>query len=128
MADVVVADTDVVIDFLRGAEPGATLVRALLQEGRLRFTPVTAFELRRGADFVPRRDLLMQLLTRRTYPLDLESALRAGELAAVLKAQGREIGPADALQAGFCLRHGVPLATRNRRHFDQVEGLQLVDL
>jgi tRNA(fMet)-specific endonuclease VapC len=128
VADVVVADTDVVIDFLRGAEPGASLVRSLLKEGRLRFTPVTAYELRRGADFVPRDELLMRLLARRTYPLDLEAALRAGAVAAELKSQGREIGAADALQAGFCLRHDVPLATRNRRHFDRVDGLRLVDL
>jgi tRNA(fMet)-specific endonuclease VapC len=31
----------------------------------------------------------------------------------------------DALQAGICLRFGLPFATRNLRHFDRVPGLQL---
>jgi tRNA(fMet)-specific endonuclease VapC len=38
------------------------------------------------------------------------------------------IGFADCMQVGICLRYGLPLATRNRKYFERVEGLQLVDV
>jgi len=127
VAGLVVVDTDLVIDFLRGRGDGVRLVRSLLRERRFRVTAVTAFELRVGADFLSRRDDILRLVRGRCFPLDLRSAMRAGEIAASLQSEGWGIGFADCLQAGACLRHGLPLATRNRKHFDRVDGLQLVD-
>ena len=121
----VVADTDLVIDFLRGTGDGAPRVRALVKEGRLRLTAVTAFELRVGTGFLRQADRLSALLARRTLPLDTVAAIRAGEVFAHLRAEGADIGVKDALQAGVCLRFDLPLATRNVRHFDRVGGLRL---
>jgi tRNA(fMet)-specific endonuclease VapC len=128
MANLVVVDTDLLIDYLRGRGPGARLVRTLIRENRLRTSAVTAFELRVGSDFLSRRDDIMRLLRRRTFPLDMASALRGGEIASALRQKGQEIGFADCLQAGTCLRHDVPLATRNRKHFERIDRLRLVDL
>ncbi len=128
MAGLVVADTDLLIDFLRGRGAGAQLTRELIAERRLRLTAVTGFELRVGTDFLPRRDEILRLFRSRTVPLDLASALRAGAVAAVLQQRGTGIGLADCLQAGICLRHDLPLATRNRKHFERVDGLRLVDV
>ncbi|MDQ3761533.1 MAG: type II toxin-antitoxin system VapC family toxin [Actinomycetota bacterium] len=128
MAGLVVADTDLIIDFLRGRGPGARLTRELLVERRLRLTAITGFELRVGTDFLDRREQIMRLFRSRTVTLDLASALRAGEIAAVLNGAGSTIGFADCIQAGICLRHDLPLATRNRKHFDRVDGLRLVDV
>ena len=128
MASGVVVDTDLTIDFLRGRGAGVHIVRSLLREGRLRFTAVTGFELSLGTDFLDRHDDIMRLLRSRTLPLDLPSSLRGGEVAAGLQARGEAIGFADSLQAGICLRNELPLATRNRRHFDRVSGLVLIDI
>jgi len=128
VAGLVVVDTDLLIDFLRGKGPGVGVVRALLVEQRLRLTAVTGFELRMGTDFLARRDDILRLFRSRTVPLDLASALRGGEVAAGLRVSGQVIGFADSLQAGICLRHDLPFATRNRRHFDRIPGLRLTDL
>lgn len=128
MASLVVVDTDLVIDFLRGKGPGAPLVRDLIASHRLRVTAITAFELRVGADFLARRDDVLRLVHSRAFPLDSRSALRAGELAATLRGAGQDIGLADCLQAGICMNFDLPFATRNRKHFDRVEGLQLFDV
>jgi len=122
----VVVDTDLVIDYLRRAEPGASLVRRLLRSQSLRITAVTAFELRLGADFFQRAEAIGALLATATLPLDLMGALQAGEIFEGLAKTGRGIGMRDALIAGICLRFGLPLATRNRRHFERVEGLDFV--
>jgi tRNA(fMet)-specific endonuclease VapC len=128
VAGLVVVDTDLVIDFLRGRGAGAPLVRELVTGHRLRLTAITVLELRLGADFLARRDDVLRLVRSRTFPLDFASALRAGEVAATLRAAGQDIGMADCLQAGICLRFGLPFATRNRKHFSRVAGLRLVEV
>jgi len=128
VAGLVVVDTDLLIDFLRGRGGGVAVVQDLLRARRLRLTAVTAFEMRLGTDFLARRGEILRLFRSRTVPLDLPSALRGGEVAATLRRRGQDIGMADCLQAGICLRHDLPLATRNRRHFERVAGLLLADL
>jgi tRNA(fMet)-specific endonuclease VapC len=128
VAGLVVVDTDLVIDFLRGKGPGAALVRELIIGHSLRVTAITAFELRVGVDFLERGEDILRLMRSRTFLLDPRSALRAGEVAATLKRAGKDIGLADCLQAGICLNFGLPFATRNRNHFNRVEGLRLFDV
>lgn len=128
MAGLVVVDTDLLIDFLRGQGAGVGTVRTLIRERRLRVTTITAFELRVGTDFLERSADILRLFRSRTLALDLQAGLRAGEVSAALARVGRGIGMADCLQAGICLRHDLPLATRNRRHFERVDGLRLAEL
>ncbi len=45
----IVADTDVLIDAMRGRKPSAARIRAELGAGTLATTAITAFELRSGA-------------------------------------------------------------------------------
>ena len=121
----VIADTDLIIDFLRGADPGATQVAGWIEDRRLRVTAVTAFELRLGTDFLGRQNEIEALLQRRALPLDALGALHAGRIFVALRAEGRGIDVKDALQAGVCLRFQLPLATRNIRHFGRVPDLEL---
>ncbi len=127
MADLVIVDTDLVIDFLRGKR-GASVVRELIAGHRLRLTAITAFELRVGTDFLVRQDDILRLLHSRTFPLDPDGALRGGKAAAELRAAGQDIGLADCLQAGICLKFDLPFATRNRKHFARIDGLRLLDI
>ena len=123
-----IADTDLVIDFLRGSGAGADLVETSLRAGTLRLTAVTAFELRLGADFLRRQQVIDSLMKRRTLPLDGAAAVLAGETYALLERAGDRIGVKDALIAGVCRRFDLPLATRNVRHFQRVPGLRLVEV
>ncbi len=53
------------------------------------------------------------------------------ELAAVLYADlrraGRTVDDADLLIAAFCVEGGYTLVTSNTRHFEGIDGLQLVN-
>jgi predicted nucleic acid-binding protein len=111
-ADLLV-DTDVLVDHLRGA-------RRLQADGRaLAISVVSRCELFAGRDDADGlRRFLAPLIE---LPVDPTIA----ELAGMAR---RETGIAvpDALIAATALTHGVPLATRNRRHFDGVAGLRVV--
>ena len=122
----IVADTDVLIDFLCGKGGGADQVELELERGSLATTVITRFELLAGARSDHQRSTVLVLLEGLvTLPLDEESADRAADVRRSLQAEGLDIGMADSLIAGITLERGAILLTRNRRHFDRVDGLVL---
>jgi predicted nucleic acid-binding protein len=121
---VIIADTDVLIDFLEG-EGAHRQVAALLRAARLGTTAVAVFELWRGLESDAERDVARRALRGvRVYPLTDAAARRAGDLH---RALGRQpLGERDTLIAGICLAVGRPLLTANVRHFRRVRGLDVV--
>jgi tRNA(fMet)-specific endonuclease VapC len=124
-----VADTDVLIDFLAGVDPGAGQVALELGRGSLQTTAITRFELLSGARNAKQEGPVRQLLAAvPALPLDDAAADRAAHVRRSLEQSGSSIGMADSLIAGIVLLHGAPLLTRNRRHFERVAGLRLAGL
>jgi tRNA(fMet)-specific endonuclease VapC len=121
-----VLDTDVLIDYLRGGGPGHELVRALAGTLTYRVTAVTAFELALGRSFATDPRPIRALVSVPCLPLGRRAGLRAGALLQELRAAGNEIGMRDAMQAAICLEADLPLVTRNTRHFERVETLEVV--
>lgn len=122
----VIADTNIVIDFLRGAGPGSAFLEEGLRARRVLFTAITAFELRLGRDYPARRRRIELMLRGKTLPLDVTAGLSAGEVYVGLADSGVKIDMKDAMIAGICRRNDLPLATRNVGHFERVPGLRLV--
>jgi tRNA(fMet)-specific endonuclease VapC len=125
----IVADSDVLIDFLGGRDPAAERVAIELGGRTLATTAVTRFELLAGARDRTAQDLVLRLLDAlHTLPLDRPAADRAASIQRALGRRGGGIGMADSLIAGIVLSHDGMLLTRNRRHFERVEGLRLATL
>ncbi len=124
----IVADTDVLIDFLADRGPGAERVTIELARGLLRTTAVSRFELLCGAREVGREKAVRQLLAvLPSLPLDQLAADLAAQVRRNLEKAGESVGMADCLIAGIVLSHGGTLLTCNRRHFERVNGLQLAE-
>jgi len=124
--EVTIADTDVLIDFLKGKNELAGIVAAELQRGTLQTTVVTRFELLAGARTPRQLEILQQLLGAvPALSLDPAAADRAARVRRTLEVRGEPIGMGDSLIAGIVLQHGGTLLTRNRRHFERVEGLRV---
>jgi tRNA(fMet)-specific endonuclease VapC len=123
----IVADTDVLIDALRGRDPVAKRVAEEIKAGNLATTVLSCFELLSGSRDDGERERVGDLLEAlRVLPLDPEAAELAAALRRQLEARGETIGLADYLIAGICQSRSAALMTRNRRHFDRVPRLQLV--
>ena len=121
-----VADTDVLIDFLAGAQPVARRIALELEHQGLVTTAVTRFELLTGARTDRQRRLIGDLLAALPcLPLDETAADRAAEVRRALVHGGADIGMGDSLIAGIVLAHGGVLLTRNRRHFERIPELSL---
>ena len=122
----IVADTDVLIDFLGGHEPAAARVTLELEQGALHTTAITRFELLSGARNERQRERVLKLLdAMTTLPLGTPAADRAAAVRRDLEKKGAPIGMADSLIAGMVLNAEGVLLTRNRAHFERVEGLSL---
>jgi tRNA(fMet)-specific endonuclease VapC len=120
-----VLDSDVLIDYLRGAGPGRDLIRALLRGAGYRVTAVTAFELALGRAYRKNPRPVHALLAAPLLTLTRKAGLRGGALLGELRQTGEPIDVRDAMQAGICLEAGATLVTRNVSHFERVPGLRL---
>lgn len=134
----IVADTNVVSELMR-REPDVRVAEWWSQHAPdLYLTSMTASELLFGAERMPpsrRKTDLEATITSilataetagRILPFDTEAARHAAHLRAVRERKGRTVGPEDTIIAAVCLAHGYRLATRNTRHFDDLE-LDLID-
>lgn len=122
----IVADTDVLIDFLRGRGGAAKRVALELETRSFGTTAITAFELRSGARTLKQRrgiDALLDAMTILSF--GSEEARVAADLRRQLESQGQAIGMADYMIAAVCIANDGALLTRNRKHFERVEGLRL---
>jgi tRNA(fMet)-specific endonuclease VapC len=122
----IVADSDVLIDFLRGSGEGARRVAIELGTRSFATTAITEFELRSGARTARQRravDLLLEAMT--VLPFGPEEARRAAEIRLQVESEGQPIGMADYLIAGICVAADGVLLTRNRKHFERIKGLKL---
>jgi len=124
----IIADTDVLIDFLAGRGPARDQVASAIEQGNLATTVITRFELLCGARTARQESAIRTLLSALpTLALDERAAERAARVRRKLEGSGKTIGMADSLIAGIALCHGGILMTRNRR-LERVSGLALCDL
>jgi predicted nucleic acid-binding protein len=121
-----VADTDVLIDYLEGKGAVAQRIALELEHTQLCTTAVNRFELQAGARSPRQQKLVRELLEALPcLPLDAVSADRAAEVRRALEQRGQSIGMGDSLIAGITLASKGVLLTRNRQHFARVAGLAL---
>jgi tRNA(fMet)-specific endonuclease VapC len=123
----ILADTDVLIDYLAGTHSVAERVKSYVESDSLQTTAVSCFELLSGADGGRRGDDVRRLIAAiPVLALDREAATQAAIVRQQLSSRGFSIGMGDSLIAGIALANDLPLFTRTRKHFQQVEKLSLI--
>lgn len=125
----IVADSDVLIDYLHGKNPARDRIALELRTGQLATTTINAFELLSGARAPSDQQKVEALLAAlRLLPLSAAASAKAATIRRELEGQGNGIGMADYLIAGICVCQNALLLTRNREHFERVPGLALGSL
>lgn len=132
----VLVDTNVISEFIR-REPDPGVMDYVRRRTRLLLVPVVVLhELEYGLARMPpsrRRDRITSFVAdverrygERILDLDRVRAREGARIRAQAERAGRTIGIADALIAGTARAEGIPLATRNVRHFEGF-GIQLLN-
>jgi predicted nucleic acid-binding protein len=118
------SDTSVLVDYLRGHEGAAVVLEQHLQDGALHASEITRLEILAGMRANEERATRSLLSTLVWHPVDSEVAERAGALGRDWLPGHHTIDSADLAIAATALLTGLPLLTRNVRHFPMFPGLQ----
>lgn len=125
-------ETDWAVNWLREEPTFVERLRALWSEG-LGLSIITLAELYVGvylAGNTARTTEQLQNFLRRVTVLDVddETCRIFGRERARLKRAGQVIERVDLLIGATALRHGLTLLTNNRRHFERIEGLEIISV
>jgi tRNA(fMet)-specific endonuclease VapC len=119
-------DTSLVIDYFRKTDKSKTrLVQLSLQFEQLAISSVTEFEVYSGATSAQLafwNELLSEILV---FPFDSKAAHTAVEIQQALKKLRKTIDKADLFIAAAA--NQLPLDTLNRKHFDNIPSLTLLN-
>jgi tRNA(fMet)-specific endonuclease VapC len=123
-------DTSAVVELLR--DTSSKLARRARREDLtdLAISAIVAHELFYGAFKSQRSAQNLALIDALRFPVlefDKEDARQAGQVRALLAAQGISIGPFDVLIAGQAVARRMILVTHNIREFARVPGLRFED-
>jgi tRNA(fMet)-specific endonuclease VapC len=130
----IILDVDVIIRGQRGTFDLAAWAAARPND-RFEVATITVAELWHGVE----RGVEPHKSQRRKYleaivaalpiiPYTEQTAYAHARLWADLQSAGKMIGAYDLIVAATALEHGSQLATFNKRHFEMVKGLQIVEL
>lgn len=125
------ADTSFVIDLMIG--DAAAVQKAKEIEAKslpLVISAPTVFELYVGLSLCSKPEeekarILAVLRSLPFLPLDYESSEAGGRIYGDKQRSGSMIDPEDAMIAGIAKVHGKKLLTRNLRHFQGIEGVNV---
>jgi predicted nucleic acid-binding protein len=125
-------DTNVLSELTKPT-PNARVVQKLLAcDRRLRFaSEMTRYELRFGAALRPQGQAFWARIEAEILPrcdwlaIDADVSIRTADLSALLQRAGKRVEWADLVIAATALVHGHVVVTRNVKHFDRVDGLQV---
>ena len=124
----ILADSDCCIDYMLGRAPREGAIWRARRSADLAVSAVTVYELYFGAPEGERHEEVRGFLAGcRAIALSSEAARLAAVEGARLQGAGQRLDVPDLLIAGTALELGLPLVTRNTRHFGRIAGLTLLD-
>ncbi|MFA6149936.1 MAG: type II toxin-antitoxin system VapC family toxin [Chitinophagaceae bacterium] len=129
MADkLIMLDTSILIDFYRKTDKSNSVWIGLIKEGySFAISSITKYEIYTGATESQLEFWDRVLQTIIVLPFDESSAENAARINKALKKKRKQIDIADLFIAATALTHKVFFSTLNRKHFDRVEGLKIID-
>lgn len=124
-------DTDWAVYYLRGREPYVTRLKVYREEG-LSVSVVSLAELYEGVFRAPDRqdkektlnDFLAGLVV---LDLTRDVARTFGRLRAELRSKGITVTDMDLLIGSTAVYYGLVILTDNRRHYEKIPGVRLVE-
>jgi len=122
-------DTSILIDFYRKKDKSKSTFFKLTEHYALfAVSAITEYELYLGSSNEQNVfwDKFFSQIT--VLPFNTKSARQSATIYQQLKAKNKLIDAPDILIAGTAISNNLPFATLNRKHFEHIKDLQLIDL
>jgi tRNA(fMet)-specific endonuclease VapC len=129
MADkIVLVDTSILIDYYRKTDKEKSDWISLVRQGySFAISAVTKYEIYSGAtqSQIVFWDSVLRAIT--VLPLNEAAVDTAVTTNITLKKKRKQIDLADLFIAATAITNNLPLATLNRKHFERIDTLKLID-
>ena len=124
---VVLLDSSILIDFFRKKDKTKTSFYQLSDSfGEFSISSITEYEITCGAT-ESQMNYWKEFLQRITIlSFDSREVAKARFIYKELKKNRKQIAIADLFIAATAIANNLPLATLNKKHFESIEGLELV--
>lgn len=126
--EIILVDTSILIDYFRKSNKDNSTLISLIRNGyKFQISAVTEYEIYAGSTSMQRQfwDSLLEKVT--VVPFDQTAVKFAVEINYKLKLKSKQIAIPDLFIAATALSNNFPVATLNRKHFDRIEGLMIID-
>ena len=129
MADkVILVDTSILIDYYRKTDKEKTIWLSLVRKGySFAASAVTKFEIYSGATNSQQEFWDKVFHSILVLPFDESSVNSAVSINNNLKKRRMKIAIADLFIAATAISNKLPIATLNRKHFERVDALKLIE-
>ena len=124
---IICLDSTILIDYFRQKDKTKSTFFELLKKYKLfAVSAVTEYEVLIGSN--TEQDLFWNSLFERitVLPFDKETNKTAVKIFRQLKSKNKLIAIPDILIGATALAHKIPLATLNKKHFERIEGLNII--
>ena len=129
MADkIILVETSILIDYYRKTDKGKSIWVNLVRQGySFAVSVVTKYEIYAGA--TPNQLIFWDSVFKaiKVISLDELSIDTSVIINSALKRKRKQIDLADLFIAATAVAYNLPLVTLNRKHFDRIDTLQLMD-
>ncbi|MDB5006335.1 MAG: type toxin-antitoxin system VapC family toxin [Mucilaginibacter sp.] len=126
--NLILIDTSILIDYFRKSDKANSKLISLINEGyKFQISAITEFEIYAGSTAVQQTFWENLLKKIEVLPFDSKTVKIAVEINTVLKRKRKQIEIADLFIASTAISKNIAFATLNRKHFERIENLQIVD-
>jgi tRNA(fMet)-specific endonuclease VapC len=129
MADeLILVDTSVLIDYYRKTDKSNSVWVGLVRQGyQFAISAITKYEIYSGATQDQLNFWNKVLEAIEVIPFDEASVDTAVNINATLKRKRKQIDLADLFIAATAITHRLSIATLNKKHFDRIDTLNVID-
>jgi len=124
----ILIDTDIVIEYLRSKDKSLTMLIKLMGEHDLFLSSISEFELYLGAKTIRHQNDLEILFSEiEVIPFDFGCGKIAANIWKDTQSRHQHIEIKDIFIASVAISNGVWLQTFNKKHFQGIKGLKILE-
>jgi len=125
--EVILLDTSILIEYYRKKDKSKSTLFCLTNaDSKFAVSAITLFEIYTGANheqLIFWNDFFQEITI---IPFDSEVAIKAADINKELKQIRKQIDAPDLFIAATAIKHNLPCATLNKKHFERVANLKLM--
>jgi len=124
----ILLDTSILIDYFRKPNKEKTILVELINKGyTFSISTITKFEIYTGATENQLEFWNTLFKNFKIFSFDEKSADIASKLNTELKKKRKQIDIADLFIASIAIAQKIPIATSNKKHFERIDGITIID-